>query len=164
MGFVMQDKNMGLLDQALARAPRWSIKKLTATYLTLALSDIGRAVKIDSEEEVRALILSMVCPFFFYCGGPLNYAMNDVRQIESSEISAQISADGTVTFSDPPLEFSRADVDMMLQQAHEQSALLSRLEMELTRSREYLSKVRVLPLYTPTAKPRNVRTTMLITH
>ena len=29
----------------------------------------------------------------------------------------------------------------MLQQAHEQSALLARLEMELMRSREYISKV-----------------------
>jgi len=37
------------------------LKKLTATYVTLHLADIGRAVKIDSEEEVRALLLSMVC-------------------------------------------------------------------------------------------------------
>lgn len=42
------------------RAPRWSLKKLTATYLTLGLADIGRAVKIDSEDDVRNLILSMV--------------------------------------------------------------------------------------------------------
>jgi COP9 signalosome complex subunit 3 len=55
---------MGLLNQALSRAPRWAIKKLTATYLTLALYDIGQAVKIEREEEVRALILSMVCRHF----------------------------------------------------------------------------------------------------
>jgi hypothetical protein len=62
-------------------------------------------------------------------------------QIESSEISAQISADGTVTFSDPPPQFTKEQVDMMLQQAQEQSALLARLEMDLTRSREYILKV-----------------------
>lgn len=51
---------MGLISQALDRAPRWAIKKLTATYLTLGLSEIGRAVKIESEDEVRAVIFSMV--------------------------------------------------------------------------------------------------------
>lgn len=44
----------------MARAPRWVLKKLTSTYVTLHLSDIGRAIKIDSEDEVRALLLSMV--------------------------------------------------------------------------------------------------------
>ena len=51
---------MGLIFQAVARAPRWVLKKLTSTYVTLHLSDIGRAIKIDSEDEVRALLLSMV--------------------------------------------------------------------------------------------------------
>ena len=51
---------MGLITQAIARAPRWVLKKLTSTYVTLHLSDIGRAIKIDSEDEVRALLLSMV--------------------------------------------------------------------------------------------------------
>ena len=46
--------------QALERAPRWSIKKLTSTYLTLHLSDIARAVGIENVDEVRALILDMV--------------------------------------------------------------------------------------------------------
>lgn len=55
-----QDKNLGLITQALTRAPRWVLKKLTSTYVTLHLSDIGRAIKIDSEDEVRALLLSMV--------------------------------------------------------------------------------------------------------
>lgn len=51
---------MGLLNQALSRAPRWSLKKLTATYLTLGLREIGKAVGIEDEENVRSLILSMV--------------------------------------------------------------------------------------------------------
>lgn len=55
-----QEKNLGLLKQALDRAPRWALKKLTATYLSLNLADIGKAVKIDSEEEVRRLLLDMV--------------------------------------------------------------------------------------------------------
>lgn len=55
------EKNLGLLRQALDRAPRWALKKLTATYLSLNLADIGKAVKIDSEEEVRRLLLDMVC-------------------------------------------------------------------------------------------------------
>jgi COP9 signalosome complex subunit 3 len=42
------------------RAPRWVLKKLTATYVTLHLSDIGRAINIDSEDGVRDLLLSMV--------------------------------------------------------------------------------------------------------
>lgn len=54
------EKNLGLLRQALDRAPRWALKKLTATYLSLNLADIGKAVKIDSEEEVRRLLLDMV--------------------------------------------------------------------------------------------------------
>jgi hypothetical protein len=59
---IYQEKTLGLLVQAFDRAPRWAIKKLTATYLTLGLADIGKAVNINSEEEVRALILSMVRP------------------------------------------------------------------------------------------------------
>ena len=61
---------MGLITQAMARAPRWVLKKLTSTYVTLHLSDIGRAIKIDSEDEVRALLLSMVYNFFVDCPIP----------------------------------------------------------------------------------------------
>lgn len=54
------EKNMGLLNMALLRAPRWQVKKLTQTYVTLSFADIGRQVGITSEEEVRDLLLSMV--------------------------------------------------------------------------------------------------------
>ncbi len=54
------EKNTGLLSRAWARAPRWSLKKLTRTYVTLSLGEIGRQVGIKSEEEVRDLVLSMV--------------------------------------------------------------------------------------------------------
>ena len=55
-----QERNTGLVQQAIDRAPRWSIKKLTATYLTLGLSEIGKTVGIESEEEVRKVVLDMV--------------------------------------------------------------------------------------------------------
>jgi len=114
----VNDKTYGLLAQALDRAPRWAIKRLTGTYLTLGLSEIGRAVGMG-EEEVRAVILSM---------------------IETSEVDAQISALDIVTFSDPTPQFSQADVDRVLQEAQEQADILRGLEMEMSRSREYLNK------------------------
>ena len=60
------DRNVGLIQQAAMRAPRWVLKKLTGTYVTLHLSDIGKVVKVDGEEEVRALLLSMVSFLFFF--------------------------------------------------------------------------------------------------
>jgi COP9 signalosome complex subunit 3 len=56
----LQERNTGLVRQAIDRAPRWSIKKLTATYLTLGLSEIGKTVGIESEEDVRKVVLDMV--------------------------------------------------------------------------------------------------------
>ncbi|KAF9220827.1 hypothetical protein BS17DRAFT_680653, partial [Gyrodon lividus] len=113
------EKTLGLITQALDRAPRWTIRKLTATYLTLHLSDIAQAVEIESEDEVRSLILGM---------------------IEGSEISAQLSVDGTVSFFNPPIKLEKADVDRVLAHAQEQGALLAKLERELGRSKEYLTK------------------------
>lgn len=55
-----QDNNVGLVNQAIERAPRWLIKKLTSTYLTLGLAEIGKSVGIADVEEVRAIVLSMV--------------------------------------------------------------------------------------------------------
>jgi hypothetical protein len=64
----LQDRNLGLVTQAIDRAPRWTLKKLTATYVTLGLGDIARVVGIQSEDEVRALVLSMVrvSPFLVF--------------------------------------------------------------------------------------------------
>ena len=47
----------------IAKARRWAIKKLTETYITLDLSDIGKEVGIEDENEVRSVIDSMVCFF-----------------------------------------------------------------------------------------------------
>jgi COP9 signalosome complex subunit 3 len=43
--------------------------------------------------------------------------------------------------SDPPPQFSKADIDDVLRKAQEQSALLVKLDMEASRSREFLFKV-----------------------
>ncbi|KAJ7838369.1 hypothetical protein B0H14DRAFT_3870064 [Mycena olivaceomarginata] len=84
------DRNLGLVTQDIDRAPRWTLKKPMATYVTLGLSDIARIVGIQSEDEVRALGLSM---------------------IETGDISAQISASSTVTFPDRPPQISKDEVD-----------------------------------------------------
>ncbi|KAG1894067.1 uncharacterized protein F5891DRAFT_1195622 [Suillus fuscotomentosus] len=110
------ERTLGLITQALDRAPRWAIKKLTPTYLTLHLSDIGREVGISDENQVKSLILSMS---------------------ECSEIPTGLSADGTASFSDPPVKFEKNDVDRVLSQAQQ---LLVRLEKEMERNKEYLTK------------------------
>ncbi len=56
----MTDRNFGLVQQAIERAPRWTIKKLIGTYVTLNLTDIARAVKIESLDQVREILLNMV--------------------------------------------------------------------------------------------------------
>ncbi|TBU54939.1 hypothetical protein BD310DRAFT_826881 [Dichomitus squalens] len=115
-----QEKNLGLINQAIDRAPVWLIKKLTATYLTLGLADIGKEVGINSPEEVREIILSM---------------------IDSGEINGSISQDGTVTFADPVPQFSKDQLDKMLVDAQEHSRLLNEIERHLNASKEYLTKV-----------------------
>ncbi|KAJ7817040.1 hypothetical protein B0H14DRAFT_2602265 [Mycena olivaceomarginata] len=75
------DRNVGLVTQAIDHVPPWMLKKPMATYVTLVLSDIVRVVGIQSEDEVRALGLSM------------------------------ISTSSTVTFSDRPPQISKDEVD-----------------------------------------------------
>ncbi|KAF7794006.1 hypothetical protein EIP86_005133 [Pleurotus ostreatoroseus] len=98
---------------------RWLIKKLTRTYITLGLRDIAQEVGIETEDEVRATIVSMV---------------------EAGEISASISVEGTVTFLDSTAQISRADIETALSHAQEQSKMLLELERTLNSSRDYLQK------------------------
>ncbi|KIL59923.1 hypothetical protein M378DRAFT_131069 [Amanita muscaria Koide BX008] len=113
------EMNLGLVVHAFQRAPRWTLKKLTATYLTLSLADIAREIKIDSQEQVRNMLLVM---------------------IEAKEISAKISANGTVTFFDQPPQFSKQEVDRILQQVQQQSEYLKHLDRELGKDKEYITK------------------------
>ena len=89
---------MGLINQATDRAPVWLIKKLTATYLTLGLGDIGHQVGIDSPEEVRDIILSMVC---------LPYASSRTFQLQPLTSPCR-SSRGRSTGASPPPTPSRS--------------------------------------------------------
>ena len=62
-------------------------------------------------------------------------------QIEANDISAQICDSGTVTFSDTTPQFTKEEVDNAVREVQEQTALLSYLEQQLGRSKEFLSKV-----------------------
>jgi COP9 signalosome complex subunit 3 len=114
------DDNTGLLGLVVDRAPRWAIRRLTETYLTLSLSEIGRAARMESIEEVRRVVLSM---------------------IEEGEIDASIDADGSVSFADEePAAVSKSETDRALRAAQEQEQVLRRLEREIARSKDYLQK------------------------
>ena len=57
---ALQDKNLGLIRIAFSCAKRWSLKKLTETYVSLSLSEIAAAVGLSDPAEVRQLVLDMV--------------------------------------------------------------------------------------------------------
>ena len=96
-------------------------------------------MKIGSEDEVRELILSMVCVSLF-CS-PFTSLIWYSSKIESNDINAQISADGTVTFSDLVPQVSKAQVDKALEDVQAQATALSELEREMGKSKEFLAKV-----------------------
>ena len=58
-------------------------------------------------------------------------------QIDSGEINASISGDGTVTFADPVPQFSKDELDQMLVDAQEHSRLLLEIERGVNASKEY---------------------------
>ena len=47
-----------------------------------------------------------------------------------------------MTFSDPPVQFSKAEIDQVLGEAQNQAALFAALNREVGKSKEFLSKVR----------------------
>ncbi|PFH45807.1 hypothetical protein AMATHDRAFT_71071 [Amanita thiersii Skay4041] len=115
----MNEKNLGLVLQVLRPTPRWTLKNLTETYLKLSLAEIAKAVKINSLDEVRDLLVSM---------------------IDAGDISAQVAEDGTVIFFDTPSQFSKDQVDQLLRDVQQQSDYLKHLEREMGKSNEYLRK------------------------
>jgi COP9 signalosome complex subunit 3 len=46
-----------------------------------------------------------------------------------------------VTFSDPPVQFSKIEIDQVLADAQDQAALFFALNREVGKSKEFLSKV-----------------------
>ena len=64
--------------------------------------------------------------------------------MESDEINARISVDGTVTFVDSTPVISKTDIEKALAQAQEQSKLLFDIERTMNASKDYLTKVRLI--------------------
>ena len=133
------------------RAPRWAIRKLTDTYLTLSVPEIGRAAGIEDVAEVRRIVVSMVrmCRASD-CGRAIlgkSRVLIRFGQIETGEIEASIDADGSVTFADDePAAVSKAEIDRALRVAQEQEQVLRKLEREIARNKDYLQKVRPGPM------------------
>ncbi|KAF8526561.1 hypothetical protein BU17DRAFT_82660 [Hysterangium stoloniferum] len=113
------DCNLGLVRQTLEHAPRWAIRKLTATYVTLSLAEIGKAIGISDVEAVRVIVLSM---------------------IEREEMKATLDAAGTVTFYEDEIRYTGADVDKLLKEAQMQGLVLGEVDREMGRSKEFLAK------------------------
>jgi len=114
------EKNMGLMKMALARVPRWGVKALEGTYVRISLGEAGAKVGLD-EQGVVAAVLDLV---------------------EAGEINARIEPAGVLSFSPAHANRTRThgEVDRALREVEAHASTLKRLEMELMRSRDYLSK------------------------
>ena len=62
--------------------------------------------------------------------------------MEEGEINSTISDDGTVTFEDIPITFSKTEIDGLLITAQTQDALLYEIDKKMARNRDFLNKVR----------------------
>lgn len=54
------DYNLGLVREVLENAPRWKLRTLTKTYLTLSLAEIGKEIGLEHPETLRSLVEDMV--------------------------------------------------------------------------------------------------------
>jgi len=118
---VREEGNAGLLHIALARAPRWTLKNLMNTYLSLPLKQVVSSTDLASEAEAKELILSM---------------------IEEGELSATLSPDGILTFT----EDSNADafhpkaIENVFHRAQISGTCLEELNQKILKSKELLAK------------------------
>ncbi|KAG8765032.1 hypothetical protein FRC12_007723 [Ceratobasidium sp. 428] len=114
-----KDNNMGLLKRAVARIPYWAVHKLTKTYVSLSLAEIGQVIKIADEAAVRNLIQTM---------------------ITTGEIFATISPSGIVKFEDAPIPvMTGVEGERVLGQARAQCLKLAELDKQIARSKSYLT-------------------------
>lgn len=60
LSHLRQDRNVGLVKQAIQRSRGWSIKKLTETYISLSLPEIGEQIGVSDLDAVRSFVLTMV--------------------------------------------------------------------------------------------------------
>lgn len=59
--FYLQEKSLGLITLALHAYPRWAIRRLTETYVSLSFADVIDYVGFEGgEEEVRGVVVGMV--------------------------------------------------------------------------------------------------------
>lgn len=56
----LQDYNLGLVREVLENAPRWKLRTLTKTYLTLSLAEIAKEIGMDVGPALRTLVEDMV--------------------------------------------------------------------------------------------------------
>lgn len=54
------DFNVGLVKEAIDVAPRWKLRTLTKTYLTLSLAEIGKEIGMADDVILRSLVENMV--------------------------------------------------------------------------------------------------------
>ncbi|KAG8801798.1 hypothetical protein FRC16_011113 [Serendipita sp. 398] len=113
-----QDFNFGLLREVLDHAPRWKLRTLTKTYLTLSMSEIGKEIGMEDGKVLRALVEDM---------------------IRVGEITAILEND-TLTFIDEKPDFRPEDVEKALAEAQRQCERLALLDQQIGRSKEFLQK------------------------
>lgn len=114
----LQDYNLGLVREVLENAPRWKLRTLTKTYLTLSLAEIGKEIGMEDASALRRLVEDM---------------------IKVGEITATLDKD-TLTFIDEKPIFSPADVEKALAEAQMQCKRLAALDQQIGRSKEFLQK------------------------
>lgn len=91
-----RDENSGLIGQCLTQVFRRKIKRLTKTFLTLALRDVAEHVGLQTEQQAEEYILNM---------------------IDDGEIFATINQkDGMVVFQDNPETYESVNVFKKLQE------------------------------------------------
>ncbi|KAG8832576.1 hypothetical protein FRC17_001087 [Serendipita sp. 399] len=112
------DFNFGLLKEVLDHAPRWKLRTLTKTYLTLSMSEIGKEIGMEDGAVLRALVEDM---------------------IRVGEITAILEND-TLTFIDEKPDFRPEDVEKALAEAQRQCDRLALLDQQIGRSKEFLQK------------------------
>ncbi|CAG8646415.1 267_t:CDS:2, partial [Acaulospora colombiana] len=114
----LQDYNLGLVREVLATAPRWKLKTLTKTYLTLSLSEIGKEIGIADPAELRALVQNM---------------------IQTGDITANLEGD-TLSFIDEKPQFRPEDIEKALATAQYECRKLALIDQAVGRSKEFLQK------------------------
>lgn len=120
-----KDNNFGLIHQCLSALRRRNIQKLTETYMTLSLTDIAKAIKVQSVKDAETQLL---------------------RMIENGEISAIINQkDGMVSFEQEVQSFKSPKTGKMLESRVEEvfslANRLKKMDDEIASSVTYVARL-----------------------